>query len=272
MELGGGVVEQLPLLKTDSSPSKPGRGTVNHQIYPKEVSKVLSFPETFPNADPLILTRLQKSKISRLDEWGRTRLSPHFIMRDFLYSARGEILGIPNYPQDDVDQVIRSGKLICEKVCEPILAEFGRFAITYGYQNRTLIEAGYKPMKKHSSDPHHWDRGTFGKQVYARIDILPFAVEDGKISKWDFGKWVMFNLDIDLLMQWHNSNTCCITISPKPRRVWLEWGSPSQDQPKRTTFMGREYWQSVYPTLPEDQRPRFGPSCTGGSMQWRGEE
>lgn len=210
--------------------------------------------------------------MSRLDLWGRTRLSEHFIMRDFLYSARGEILGIPNYPQDDVEQVIRSGKLICEKVCEPILAEFGRFAITYGYQNRTLIEAGYKPMKKHSSDPHHWDRGTFGKQVYARVDILPFCVEDGEVSKQAFGHWLMHNLDIDLLMQWARSNVFCITISPKPRRVWLEWGSPSQDQPKRRTFMGKAYWQGVYPTLREDQRPRFGPSCTGGSMQWREEE
>jgi hypothetical protein len=80
----------------------------------------------------------------------------------------------------------------------------------------------------------------------------------------------MHHLDIDLLMQWTRSNVFCITISPKPRRVWLEWGDAKKGEPKQTTFMGAEYWQRVYPTLAEKDRPKFGPSCTGGAMQWRG--
>ena len=265
-------MKQLTFLQTDPTPSKNRKVAEDNELHPTVEAVAQSTLYKPPSPDPLVLSRLEKSRMSRLDEWGRTRLSKHFILRDFLYSARGEILGITNYPQDDVHQEIKSGVALCEKVMEPVLEKFGRFAITYGYQNRTLIEAGYKKSAKHSSDPHHWDRGTWGKQVYARVDILPFCVEDGEVSKFEFGKWLMSNLDIDLLMQWHRSNVFCITISPKPRRVWLEWGQPSHDQPKRTTFMGKEYWQNVYPTLPEDRRPRFGPSCTGGSMQWRGEE
>ena len=70
-------------------------------------------------------------------------------------------------------------------------------------------------------------------------------------------------------MQWTRSNVFCITVSPKPRRVWLEWGNQQIGEPKQTMFMGADYWQRVYPTLPKRERPKFGPSYTGGAMQWQ---
>ena len=79
----------------------------------------------------------------------------------------------------------------------------------------------------------------------------------------------MHALDIDLLMQWKRSNVYCITVSPKPRRVWLEWGSRRLGEPRQEVFMGTEYWTRQYPLLPPQERPRFGPSCTGGELQWR---
>jgi hypothetical protein len=33
-------------------------------------------------------------------------------------------------------------------------------------------------------------------------------------------------------------------------------------------FMGADYWQRVFPTLPEDKRPRFFPSASDGRMSW----
>lgn len=169
--------------------------------------------------------------------------------------------------------VVRAGVALCEKVLEPVLAKFGRFAITFGYQCRAALEAGWPASQRQerarSSSPHQWDRGTFGKQVYARVDILPFCVEDQKVSKQEFGHWLMHNLDIDLLMQWKRGNACCVTVSPKPRRVWLEWGSQKLGEAKQTRFMGAEYWQHVYPSLPKSKRPKYGPSCTGGHLQWR---
>ena len=123
-------------------------------------------------------------------------------------------------------------------------------------------------MGPQSSSPHQWDRGTFGSEAYARVDIWPFAVEDGEVSKRDYGHWAMHNLDIDLLMQWTRSNVFCITIGPKPRRVWVEWGDISRGEPKQRVFMGADFWQRVYPTLPPSERPRFGPSHSGGAMRW----
>lgn len=219
-------------------------------------------------SQPASVSELQKQQIEFFDKWTRTRLSQNFIIRDFLFSSRADVLGIPNRPSDNPELVIEAGKALCAKVCEPLLAKFGRFAITYGYQSRPLIEAGYPKAKTHSSAPHQWDRGTFGKRVYARIDVLVYGVEDGQHSKYDVGRWMMANLDIDLLMMWWHSNVMCVTISPEPRRVFLEWFPQGQgdDGTNKRTYMGEHYWQSVWPTLPESKRPAFGPSCTGGRM------
>ena len=153
------------------------------------------------------------------------------------------------------------------------MAQFGRFAITYGYQSRESMDADLARTAKlttpHSSNPHHWDRQTFGNDVFARVDIWPLCVEDGDVCKMEFGHWLMHNLDLDLCMTWTRSNVFCLTISPAPRRCWVEWGRPSLGEPKQRVFMGAEYWRDVYPTLPDSGKPKFGPSCTGGAMHWR---
>lgn len=181
-------------------------------------------------------------------------------------------MGLSNFPEDP-QLVVRAGTALCDTILEPVLAEFGRFAITFGYACREVVEADMSESARRanprSSSPHQWDRGTWGKQVYARVDILPFCVEDGKVSKYDFGHWMLYNLDVDLLQQWTRSNVQCVTISPKPRRVWIEYGDLKKGEPQRTTHMGADFWRRVYPTLPKRERPKFGPSCTDGAMQWR---
>lgn len=202
----------------------------------------------------------------------RTRLSKNFILRDFMFSVEAAIAGNSNFPSDNVDQVIESGKQLCSRVLEPIREKFGGFGITFGYLNRAGMDADPDHAKNpKSSSPHHWDRGTFGNQVYARVDIWPYCLEAGEVTKEEFGKWCMMNLDIDLFMMWEKANIFCITIGPRPRRVWLEWvpKGKGDGNSNRKTYMGEHFWRRVYPSLPEHERPKFAPSCTGGSMQWR---
>ena len=120
-----------------------------------------------------------------------------------------------------------------------------------------------------AATPHQWDRKTWGNDIYAHVDILPFCVEDGEVAKHEFAHWLMWNLDIDLLMSWTKSNVFCVTISPKPRRVYLQWGDPKKGEARQTTLMGTHFWKEIYPTLPDNERPKFAPSCTNGAMQWR---
>lgn len=201
------------------------------------------------------------------EKLARTRLSKNFILREFLFSTSSASLGITNFPEHP-DLVIAAGKALCDQLLEPILQRFGRFAITFGYQSREGIEADDPALSPTSSCPHNWDRQNWGREVYARVDILPFCVEDGEVSKHEYAKWLMHNLDVDLLMQWTRSNVFCLTISPRPRRLWIEWGSPANGEPRQTRFMGADYWQNIYPKLPDNERPKFGPSCTNGSIRW----
>jgi len=208
-------------------------------------------------------------KVDELEAFSRTRLSKNFIMRDFLFSGVGSMAGIPAMP-DDPDHVIASGRALCEKVLEPLKAAGLRFSITYGYINRETmdLESPHSASKPRSSRPHHWDRKTFGDGIYCRVDILPYNVEDKELDRYELGRWIMYNLDVDMLMQWWKSNVYCITISPKPRRVWLEWcpkGEGDGNSNKRT-YMGEYYWNKVYPN--EHQPPKFGPSASGGRMFW----
>jgi hypothetical protein len=213
--------------------------------------------------------RLTQPTTREYEALGRVRLSQNFILRDFMFSTDGACRGLSNFPEDP-DMVIRAGKALCEKVLEPVLAKFGRFAITFGYQSREGLEFSWPKEKREAkgcnSNPHMWDRKSWGDQVYCRVDILPFVVADGLVDRYEFARWCMLNLDIDLLMQWTRSSGYCISISPKPRRIWLEWGE--LDAPRCTFFMGTEYWRNTYPALPKAERPKFAPSHTGGRMQW----
>ena len=212
------------------------------------------------------------AQIREFETVKKTRLSQNFILGDFLFSTEAACMGLSNFPEDSA-MVVRAGRALCDKILEPVLDHFGRFAITFGYQCREAIEADMPEAARRanprSSNPHQWDRQTWGKQVYARVDILPYCVEDREVSRHDFGHWLMHNLDVDLLMNWTRSNVYCITISPKPRRVWLEWGDVSKGEQRQKMIMGADYWQQVYPTLSKRERPKFGPSCTGGALQWR---
>lgn len=206
------------------------------------------------------------------DKFTRTRLSKNFILRDFLYSSDSDFRGICNMPKDR-EMVIRAGKKLCSEILEPITEKFGKPFITFGYQSKEGIEADWSPAKRkdnpRSSSPHMWDRLTYHKHIYCRVDILPACVEDGEVSKSEFGKFLMYKLDIDLLMTFKRSNVFCITYSEYlRRRIWVDWGSPSKGEPKREDIIGTEFWRNIYPNLPEELRPKYGPSDTAGSMQW----
>lgn len=210
----------------------------------------------------------QQARLKAYDNWTRQRVSKNFILRDFLYSSTSDYFGVSNKPSDMPEQVVASAKALCEVLLEPILAKFGRFFITYAYQSRKIMDTMFPQIKPTGSSPHHWDRGTYGNKIYARIDIVPLCVEDGEVSHEEFIQWVMYNTPADLLMLWRDSNTFCLTISPTPRRVALEWvkSGKGENGSNKITHMGTEFWQNIYPTLADEDKPLFEPSHTGGAM------
>ena len=75
------------------------------------------------------------------EELGRVRLSPSFFMRDFLHSEIGNVHGIPNLPENP-DLAIEAGRLLCEKLLEPLQATFGRLAIRSAYRSPAVNAYG----------------------------------------------------------------------------------------------------------------------------------
>lgn len=106
--------------------------------------------------------------VSALDEFGRTRLSKSFFMRDFLYSEIANLHGIPNIP-DDPDLAIEAGRKLCMELLEPLQQRFGRIAIRsayrsvevngFGNEQQKLKRAGYACASNQANYAGHiWDR------------------------------------------------------------------------------------------------------------------
>ena len=83
--------------------------------------------------------------VQSLTEFGRTRLSKTFFMRDFLFSEIAAIHGFANIP-DDPDLAITVGKRLCEELLEPIQDAFGRIAVRSAYRSPEVNGFGAQQM------------------------------------------------------------------------------------------------------------------------------
>ena len=104
--------------------------------------------------------------VQALTDFGRTRLSKTFFMRDFLYSDIATIHGLANLP-DDPELAIAAGTHLCEDLLEPLQDVFGRLAIRSSYRSADVNNFGSaqqqagKASYNCSTDDdagHIWDR------------------------------------------------------------------------------------------------------------------
>jgi len=134
-----------------------------------------------------------------LEELGRVRLSPHFYMRDFLYSEIGNFYGRSNIP-DHPDTAIAAGRNLCEHLLDPLEETFGRIAVRSAYRSPTLNHFGATELKpqKCSANPknragHIWDhrdeKGRLGACV--SVAIPWFADHYAQGRDWrDLAWWI----------------------------------------------------------------------------------
>jgi hypothetical protein len=84
--------------------------------------------------------------VQTLNDFGRTRLSKTFFMRDFLYSDIAAIHGFANLP-DDPDLAIAAGTKLCEEILEPLQDAFGRLAVRSSYRSQEVNGYGSEAMR-----------------------------------------------------------------------------------------------------------------------------
>lgn len=130
-----------------------------------------------------------------LEEFGRTRLSPSFFMRDFLHSEIASFYAIPNIP-DDPDLAIRAGRGLCETLLEPLRARFGRISIRSAYRSEAVNGFGNAnglncARNEANYAGHIWDRldaeGTMGATACIVVHgLLPYYHRTGR---WEALAW-----------------------------------------------------------------------------------
>lgn len=100
--------------------------------------------------------------VAALEDFGRIRLSKSFFMRDFLYSDISSFHGIPNVP-DDPELAVLAGRMLCERLLEPLAATFGGISIRSAYRCCRVNAYGNEHMLNCASNErnyaaHIWDR------------------------------------------------------------------------------------------------------------------
>lgn len=106
--------------------------------------------------------------VQALTEFGRTRLSKSFFMREFLFSDIAAIHGLDNLPGDP-ELAIAAGTRLCEDLLEPLQDAFGRLAVRSSYRSPAVNALGCRLQaegrsgyncsanaKNHAG--HIWDR------------------------------------------------------------------------------------------------------------------
>lgn len=84
--------------------------------------------------------------VQSLTDFGRTRLSKSFFMRDFLFSEIASVHGLANIPADP-DLAIAAGMRLCQDLLEPIQDAFGRVAIRSSYRSSEVNGFGSDQMR-----------------------------------------------------------------------------------------------------------------------------
>ena len=99
--------------------------------------------------------------VAVLAEFGRTRLSPSFFLRDFLFSDIAAMHGLANVP-DDPALAIAAGTRLCNELLEPLQGAFGRIAIRSAYRSTEVNALGNRlgancALNKANAAGHSWD-------------------------------------------------------------------------------------------------------------------
>jgi len=126
---------------------------------------------------------------------GRVRLSPSFMMRDFLYSEIANVHGLTNLP-DDPDLAIAAGRNLCRYLLEPLQATFGRLAIRSAYRAPIVNAYGNKHFRNCASNEHNrarhiWDQRSADGGMGAMTSVVVLWLVDrlDKGVTWQAMAW-----------------------------------------------------------------------------------
>lgn len=198
------------------------------------------------------------------------RLSPHFLLSDFMGCDSVYALGLPNTfnKLDGFDKRLANGQALCENALEPILALVGPISVSYGFIAPSLSReiVTYQDWRKPSH--HRWDLG-------AAADICPHNWVQGRhcsmlcdSSPIEFALMHLQDMPISRLITYSESPFLCVAVSAEeveaqePRMAWYE---------NRYTGRAKAKPQYLkYPTAQARQRALDGLEAGERVHDWQG--
>ena len=204
-----------------------GLNQLSEEIIVFGVSLQLGWVADTPPAEK----RIHRS-VEWLNEFGRTRLSPNFFMRDFLYSEIAAVHGLANVP-DDPELAVEAGSKLCEDLLEPLQQAFGRISVRSAYRSaevnhlgnrmQKLKEKGYNCSANEANFARHiWDvRDENGFMGATACIVVPgiwerFGKEEGGWTRLAW--WIHDNLPYSELTFFPRYWAFNISWSERPRR------------------------------------------------------
>lgn len=160
------------------------------------------------------------------------RLSPHFLLSDFMGCNSVYSRGLPNVfdKRSGHDVRLDNGRALCEHALEPLLAQVGSFSISYGFISPELSREIVTYQDPNKPSHHRWDLG-------AAADICPHHYVLQSTSKKplnDEGAPIrlalehMQELPLSRLITYSESPYLCVAVSAdevakdQPRMAWYE--------------------------------------------------
>ena len=168
--------------------------------------------------------------VKGLEALGRTRLSRHFYLRDFLMSEIGVIHAIPNIP-DDPPRAIAHGRTLCETLLDPLVDTFGHIAIRSGYRSAALNAFGNAQglncaANDNPRETHVWDHPA--RVAACACVVIPwFADRHARGRDWrDLAWWLHDHLPLSELRFFPHLAAFNITWRPEPWREIASYVTP----------------------------------------------
>ncbi len=187
------------------------------------------------------------NSVEALENLGRIRLSKNFFMRDFLYSEIANFHGMQNIP-DDPELAIEVGKILCDRLLEPLQNTFGRLAIRSAFRSAAVNQLGNEKGHNCGSNEsnfaaHIWDRrdAEGSKGAMACVVIPWFNERYAAGADWrSLAYWIHDHLPYNQLqffpklcafnIGWRENCTQAITSYIDPKGSLFRDGVPEKGQ------------------------------------------
>ncbi len=201
------------------------------------------------------MVRKAPRSVRAAEDFGRTRLSQSFFMRDFLYSEIANVHRMTNLPNDP-DLAIAARRGLCEHLLEPLQATFGRIAIRSAYRSSQVNGFGNRHSYSCASNErdraiHIWDqRSADGGMGAMTTIVVPWLVDrSGNGVTWQaMAWWIHDHLPYSELqffpklaafnISWHELPRRRITSFVAPRGLLTKPGMPNHDGDHSAHYAG----------------------------------